>query len=124
MLRNITELRGYTILATDGHIGTVDDFYFDDEDWTIRYLVVDTGGWLSGRKVLISPLSLGRPDFPGRLLPVSLTKAQVEHSPEMGRTMSHDGSVRVEVLSPDRTAAVRGSAPNSTGDLRDCSCCS
>jgi len=83
MLRNITELRGYAILATDGHIGTVDDFYFDDEDWAIRYLVVDTGGWLSGRKVLISPLSLGHPDFVGRLLPVSLTKSQVEHSPDI-----------------------------------------
>jgi uncharacterized protein YrrD len=83
MLRNITELRGYAIRATDGEIGTVDDFYFDDEHWAVRYLVVDTGGWLSGRKVLISPLSLGQPDFIGHLLPVSLTKVQVQHSPDI-----------------------------------------
>jgi uncharacterized protein YrrD len=83
MLRNITDLRGYAIRATDGEIGTVDDFYFDDEDWAVRYLVVDTGGWLSGRKVLVSPLSLGHPDFIGRVLPVSVTMAQVEHSPNV-----------------------------------------
>ena len=51
-----------------GLIGEVDDLYFDDEDWAIRYLVVDTGGWLSGRKVLISPVAIGHPDWMARLL--------------------------------------------------------
>ena len=83
MLRNIKDLRGYAIHATDGVIGEVDDFYFDDEDWAVRYLIVDTGGWLSGRKVLISPLAIGHPDWLGQLLPVSLTKTQVEKSPEI-----------------------------------------
>ena len=53
MMRKVKDLRGYAIRATDGVIGRVDDFYFDDEHWGIRYLVVDTGTWLSGRKVLI-----------------------------------------------------------------------
>ena len=83
MLRNIKDLRGYAIRATDGVIGEVDDFYFDDENWAVRYLVVDTGSWLSGRKVLISPLAIGHPDWLGQLLPVSLTKAQVEKSPDI-----------------------------------------
>ncbi len=83
MLRNIKDLRGYAIRATDGVIGEVDDFYFDDKDWAVRYLIVDTGGWLSGRKVLISPLAIGDPDWLGQLLPVSLTKAQVEKSPDI-----------------------------------------
>ena len=83
MLRNVKDLRGYAIRATDGVIGEVDDLYFDDEDWAIRYLVVDTGGWLPGRKVLISPVAIGDPDWMARLLPVSLTKAQVEHSPDI-----------------------------------------
>ena len=48
MLRNVKELRGFAIHATDGMIGEVDDFYFDDEDWAIRYLVVDTDNWLAG----------------------------------------------------------------------------
>jgi sporulation protein YlmC with PRC-barrel domain len=83
MLRNVTDLRGYAIRATDGVIGHVDDLYFDDDDWAIRYLIVDTGSWLSGRKVLISPLAIGHPDWMGQLLPVSLTKAQVKKSPDI-----------------------------------------
>ena len=83
MLRTITDLRGYAIRATDGDLGVVEDFYFDDEDWAVRYLVVETGSWLSGKKVLISPLSLGRADVMDQVLPVSLTKAQVTHSPDI-----------------------------------------
>ena len=83
MMRNVNDLRGYAIRATDGVIGTVDDFYFDDQDWGVRYLVVDTGNWLSGRKVLISPLALGLPDWMIRELPVSLTKSQVKRSPDI-----------------------------------------
>ena len=61
MLRNVKESRGFAIRATDGVIGEVDDLYFDDENWAVRYLVVETGGWLSGRKVLISPYAIGLP---------------------------------------------------------------
>ena len=59
MLRSMTDLQDYAIRATDGTIGHVKDFYFDDKAWVIRYLVVDTGAWLSSRKVLISPIALG-----------------------------------------------------------------
>ena len=52
---NTNKLVGYNLEATDGEIGKVESFYFDDDTWTIRYMVVKTGGWLSGRKVLISP---------------------------------------------------------------------
>jgi hypothetical protein len=57
MLRSMKDLEGYTIGATDGVIGRVKDFYFDDEAWVIRYLVVETGAWLSSRRVLISPIA-------------------------------------------------------------------
>jgi sporulation protein YlmC with PRC-barrel domain len=83
MLRNITKLRGYVIRAIDGTIGKVDDFYFDDKDWGIRYLIIDTGSWLSGRKVLISPVAVGHAGWMARRLPVALTRAQVEHSPDI-----------------------------------------
>ena len=83
MLRNVRHLRGYAIRATDGAIGEVDDLYFDDDRWAIRYLVVDTGSWLPGRKVLISPHAIGRPDWMAQQLPVSLTKTQVEGSPDV-----------------------------------------
>ena len=83
MLRNVKDLRGYAIRATDGVIGHVDDFYFDDEGWAIRYLVVDTGRWLPDRQVLISPVLIGHPDWSARLLPVFLTKAQLKSSPDI-----------------------------------------
>jgi len=58
MLRRINNLKDYAIHATDGDIGHVNDFYFDDEQWAVRYLIVQTGNWLINRKVLISPAAL------------------------------------------------------------------
>jgi hypothetical protein len=81
MLRSVRDLQTFRIGASDGTIGSVRDFYFDDEAWVIRYLVVDTGGWLGGREVLISPFSIGTPDWVEQILPVSITKEQVKHSP-------------------------------------------
>lgn len=83
MLRSVEELSGYTLQAKDGEIGEVDQFYFDDESWTIRYLVVKTGNWLLGRKVLISPIALDQPDWETRRFPVQLTQNQVENSPDI-----------------------------------------
>jgi hypothetical protein len=83
MLRNVKDLRGYSLRATDGVIGRVADFYFDDEDWGIRYLVVNTGSWLSDRKVLISPIAVGHAGWMAKRLPVALTRAQVEGSPDI-----------------------------------------
>src|ERR1035438_3498150 len=83
VLKNANHLKGLVIRATDGELGTVDQFYFDDETWAIRYLIVETGGWLGGRRVLISPFSVIQTDWPARQLDVALTKKQVEHSPEI-----------------------------------------
>jgi len=83
MLRTMNDLEGYAIHATDGTIGHVTDFYFDDEAWVIRYLVVDTGNWLSSRKVLISPIAIGHPNWKEKILPVSINKEQVKNSPDI-----------------------------------------
>lgn len=83
MKRSINSLIGYTLHATDGEIGKVEEFYFDDLDWTVRYLIVKTGGWLSGRKVLISPQALQTPDWAGRSFPVNLSKEQIRDSPDI-----------------------------------------
>lgn len=83
MLRRVEELYGFTVQGTDGEAGTVRDLYFDDQDWIARYLVVDTGGWLGGRKVLISPLAVAATSWEDRVLRVELTKSQVEHSPDI-----------------------------------------
>jgi uncharacterized protein YrrD len=83
MKRSIKSLIGFTMGATDGEIGKVKEFYFDDETWTIRYLVVDTGTWLSGRVVLISPEALLSPDWVNKTFPVNLTKDQIKNSPDI-----------------------------------------
>lgn len=81
MLRSIKDLEKCTIGATDGVIGSVQDVYFDDEAWVIRYLVVKTGTWLSDREVLISPYSAREWDWEGKVLPISITREQVKNSP-------------------------------------------
>lgn len=81
MQRSLKSMRGYTLLARDGEIGKVHGFLFDDHDWTVRYLVADTGTWLPGRRVLLWPGVLGRPDWSEQALPVELTREQVKASP-------------------------------------------
>jgi hypothetical protein len=83
LLTNATQLKGLVIRATDGELGTVDQFFFDDETWAIRYLTVETGGWLGGRRVLISPISVVHTDWQAKRLDVALTKRQVEKSPDI-----------------------------------------
>jgi hypothetical protein len=81
MLRSVKTLEGFAIGATDGTIGQVKDFYFDDQAWAIRYVVVDTSAWLGGREVLISPYSIGTPDWSARVVPVKLSKEKIRNSP-------------------------------------------
>jgi hypothetical protein len=83
MMQVISALKGYAIEASDGRIGTVADFLFDDASWRVRWLVVDCGTWLTGRKVLIHPSAISRADLDQQQFLVSLTKAQVEKSPEL-----------------------------------------
>jgi len=83
MLHSIQRRYGEKLRATDGEIGQVRDFYFDDKTWTVRYLVADTGGWLRGRLVLISPHALGRLYPKGKVLLVNLTRRQIEKSPSI-----------------------------------------
>jgi uncharacterized protein YrrD len=83
MEHNINNLLRYTMEATDGLIGDVKEFYFDDKTWHIRYLIVKTGGWLSGREVLISPVALLKEKWRNGLFPVNLTKKQISSSPDI-----------------------------------------
>ncbi len=81
MLWRCSAIDGYEIAARDGTIGSVDDMLFDEARWTVRWLVVDTGTWLSGRRVLLPPAALGHPDVGTQQFPISLTRRQVETSP-------------------------------------------
>ncbi|WP_204263017.1 PRC-barrel domain-containing protein [Methylobacterium sp. BTF04] len=83
MLRHASVIEGYGINATDGPIGTIVDFLFDDITWLVRWLVVDTGAFLPGRKVLLPPSALSHVNHMGGELAVSITKQTVKDSPDI-----------------------------------------
>lgn len=83
MLRNLSALEGFPIRALDGEIGRAIDTYFEDYTWTVRYLVVDTGKWLPGRKVLVSPFAVRGIGWTPRHLDVGLTREHVKGSPDI-----------------------------------------
>lgn len=83
MLTKAKTLEGYKLANLDHEIGTVKEFYFDDAYWTIRYLVADTGNWLMGRQVLISPYALTAVVKGKRHITLNLTKQQIESSPSL-----------------------------------------
>jgi hypothetical protein len=86
MLSKVKTLKGYRLDALDeqdGKIGKVNEFYFDDRFWTIRYLVAETGTWLASRQVLISPYALVAIFNEEKTIDVTLTKKQIENSPSV-----------------------------------------
>jgi hypothetical protein len=83
MLIKAKTLKGYKLNGLDGEIGKVKEFYFDDQYWAIRYLVADTGNWLTDRNVLISPYALIAVNKDSELIDIDLTKKQIEDSPTL-----------------------------------------
>ena len=84
MLSKATTLQGYPLQnRNDETLGKVREFYFDDRYWTIRYLVADTGNWLTGRQVLISPHAVVAVNGEHQNIVVELTKKQIEGSPSL-----------------------------------------
>ena len=81
MLRGISDLKRFTIAATDGILGSMTDLYFDDRNWAVRYLVVEGGNWLQGRRVFVPPLPVRSSD--PTTIRVGLSKRQVETSSEV-----------------------------------------
>jgi hypothetical protein len=83
MLYRVKTLKEYTLDSLDGEIGGVEEFYFDDRFWTIRYLVANTGNWLTGRQVLISPYALVAAIQDGQHIAIDLTRRQIENGPSL-----------------------------------------
>jgi len=112
MLRSLKDLEGYAVNATDGDIGHVADFLLDDERWIVRYLVVETGGFFSGRRVLITPISFRQVDWSTRSFHLALTRDKVKNSPsvDVDKPVS-----RQQELDLFGTTNIR-----ITGDTRDC----
>ncbi|WP_145455523.1 PRC-barrel domain-containing protein [Gimesia panareensis] len=97
MFRSTNELSGYHILATDGECGSIKDFLFDDESSIVRYLIVNTGGWLTGRKVLISPVAIDQPNLDTRELPTVLSRENIETSPAIEEDLPVSRQIETEL---------------------------
>ncbi len=96
MLFALTGLIGCPVEGSDGRVGGVKDFLFDDKSWKVRWMVVDTGHWLPGRQILIHPSAIAPLDaalHEKRALPmissgetltlsVDLSRRQIEESPD------------------------------------------
>jgi len=83
MFQSIKQLYSETLRALDGEIGHVKDFYFDDTNWAVRYLVADTGSWIAGRQVLLAPHAFSTAHQDGKVLLVNLTRKEIENSPSI-----------------------------------------
>jgi uncharacterized protein YrrD len=106
MLRSTKQMYGDKLRAKDGEIGHIKDFYFDDQSWVVRYLIADTGEWLAGRMVLISPHVLTNFDLDGVCRVVNLTRMQIETSPPISSHMPVSRQYEEEYLRS--TQAVTG----------------
>jgi uncharacterized protein YrrD len=83
MLQSTKQIYGNTLVAFDGNVGHIKDCYFDDKNWVVRYIVADTGSWLTGRQVLLSPHAFGKLDQNEKILHIKLSKSAIEHSPSI-----------------------------------------
>ncbi len=83
MKRSIKSMVSYSLKETDGELGRIEDFYFDDQTWGVRYLIIKTGNWFSNKKVLISPSVISKTDWKRKEFVVNLTRNQIENSPDI-----------------------------------------
>lgn len=81
--RRVQDIAKLTLYGIDGQVGTVQELYFDDQNWAVRYLVVKTGGWFMGRHVLVAPVVIGRIDDADSSMRINLPKEQIEHAPSI-----------------------------------------
>ncbi|MES2824756.1 MAG: PRC-barrel domain-containing protein [Pseudomonadota bacterium] len=99
MLHTLHDLENFSIHATDGTLGHVKDFYFDDKRWVVRYLVVETGSWLSSRKVLLSPIAIKNIDREAKTLHVSISMEQVKNCPDIDTEKPVSRQYEIDFLS-------------------------
>jgi hypothetical protein len=98
MLQRLREIQSWNIGVKDGEIGEVYDFIFDEREWGIRYLVVDTGKWLPGRKVLVSPASIVSADRENNTLNLDLTKEKLKEGPAFDKALPLSGREEEEMV--------------------------
>ena len=82
MLRRLRDYENFEVWSRDGgELGRVEDFYFDEDRWTIRYVLIKTGGWFTGRSVLLSPMSIEHLRWDEARMDFNLTEDQIKNAP-------------------------------------------
>jgi hypothetical protein len=97
LLTSANGLKEFSLLATDGEIGTITNFLIEDMAWTVRYIVVDTAKWLAGRTVLISPMWNKTINWAERMVVVNLSQEEIEKSPEYDPTLPIERVYEIEL---------------------------
>jgi uncharacterized protein YrrD len=115
MLHKVKDLQGDAIVAEDGEVGSIDDFYFDDEGWDVRYLVVNARRWIPGRKYLVSPVAIDSPLAEGDIR-IDLTREQVASCPSAESTPSLRSSSEVMGCGIEATDGAIGSVADLVFD--------
>ncbi len=98
MILSLKNLSGYSVHGKEGEVGKADQFYFDDEKWTIRYFIVDTGPWFSRSKLLVSPLAIQNIDSSNRTIVTNLTRNQLLKSPDIDTDMPISQQTEMQYL--------------------------
>lgn len=108
MTRSYKDFLHWKVTTTDGHERPVADVLLDDRGWSVRYVLVETGGWLHGRQLLISSAAFGAPDSREHVLPIQATLNQMEKSPplksHMPVTLAHERALEEYYEWPPREA--------------------
>ena len=82
MLRRLRDYETFEVWSRDGrNLGRVEDFYFDEDRWTVRYIVVKTGDWLTGYSVLLSPMTIDRLRWDDARIDFRLSADQIKSAP-------------------------------------------
>ncbi len=117
MLRSMQELKDYTIGATDGEIGHVSDFFFDDGSWVIRYLVVETSNWWGGHQVLISPHWIEAISWADSTVSVNLNRHAVKSSPRFDSTAELNRQNEMDLFTHYEQPAYWDSEPKPAAEI-------
>ena len=117
MLRSVKDIEGFAIAATDGVLGHVRNLYFDDESWTVRYFVIETGTWRANRLTLISPMAMGIPDWTAKLIPASITQEQVRNGADIAETQSSEARRQNDRHLKSINAVMRYDVHATDGDI-------
>jgi len=106
-LRGARQMLDFTLITVDGHVGLIKDFFFDDETWALRYLIVQTGSWLLGRRVLVSADRVRRVDWSAESVEVNQTRKQIEYGWEFDADNPPPGDLETALRTHARTEAWR-----------------